>query len=71
MKVVKQMALCVSIVTLQSNNGVCERKITMQKDNVRWKKIVNTSKWAAFAHNNNQQMRHFTVPDSVIGFNVP
>jgi hypothetical protein len=35
------------------------------------KKIVNMSKWAAFAQKINQQIGHFTVPHSVIGFNAP
>jgi hypothetical protein len=35
------------------------------------KKIVNMSKWAAFAQNINQQTGHFTVLDSVTDFNAP
>jgi hypothetical protein len=63
------MDLCVSIETLQSNNDVCERKIAMQKI-MSQEKVVNISKWAAFAQNINQQIGNINVPDSVIGFNA-
>jgi hypothetical protein len=46
MEMVNQIPLCVPFETLQSHNGVCVRKITMQKimSHKRRKKAVNMSK---------------------------
>jgi hypothetical protein len=64
MEMVNQMAFSVSIKT-ENSNGVCVRKIRMQR-------IMSDGGGEAMNMSNlAKQIGHFTVPESVVGFNAP
>jgi hypothetical protein len=69
-EMIKQIALCVCSWRLDINNCVCERKMTMQKI-MSDGKNCEIVKVGSLCSNINQQVCHFIVPDSVIGFNAP
>jgi hypothetical protein len=65
--------VCGSIKTLQSNNGVCTTKITMQRimSDDRKKNCHQYVKVSTLSTYITQQTGHFIAPDSVVGFNAP
>jgi hypothetical protein len=72
MEMVNQMSLRVSDVTLQRNNGVHARKITMQRimsDEKRKELLICQSE--NHCSNITQQAGYFIAPHSIVGFNVP
>jgi hypothetical protein len=49
---------------LKSNNGVCVRKITLQR-------VMSDEKKKSFQYVKIYSIGHFTVPESIVGFNAP
>jgi hypothetical protein len=69
---VSRVVMCVSIETLQNNNGVCGRHIAMQRmlDGEK-KNSPQYVKMSTLCLNITQQTDHFIAPDSIVGFNAP